>query len=83
MERRLRRYEFRDVIGPDEYHDHVDNNAFTNYLAAWNLEAGAGLADWLAATHPEHAARLLGPEAEALGDRRTAADGRGGDLPAV
>jgi len=34
-------YEVRDVIGPDEYHEHVDNNAFTNYAAAWNLRTGA------------------------------------------
>jgi len=31
------RYEFNDVIGPDEYHDHVDNNAYTNYMARWHL----------------------------------------------
>ena len=24
------RYEYNDVIGPDEYHEHVDNNAYTN-----------------------------------------------------
>jgi Trehalose and maltose hydrolases (possible phosphorylases) len=24
------RYEIRDVIGPDEYHEHVDNNAYTH-----------------------------------------------------
>jgi trehalose/maltose hydrolase-like predicted phosphorylase len=29
------------VIGPDEYHEDVDDNAFTNLLAAWNLERGA------------------------------------------
>lgn len=34
-------YEINDVIGPDEYHEHVDNNAFTNYMAAWNLRHGA------------------------------------------
>ena len=28
-----RQYSFRDVIGPDEYHDHVDNNTFTNRMA--------------------------------------------------
>lgn len=32
------RYEIRDVIGPDEYKEHVDNNAFTNYLTAENLD---------------------------------------------
>jgi trehalose/maltose hydrolase-like predicted phosphorylase len=34
----------RDVIGPDEYHEHVDDNAFTNYMAAWNLRLAAELA---------------------------------------
>jgi len=27
----------RGVMGPDEYHEVVDDNAFTNALAAWNL----------------------------------------------
>ncbi|MEE8392120.1 MAG: beta-phosphoglucomutase, partial [Anaerolineae bacterium] len=31
------RYEINDVIGPDEYHDHVNNNVFTNCMARWNL----------------------------------------------
>lgn len=26
-----------DVVGPDEYKEHVDDNAFTNYMAAWNI----------------------------------------------
>ncbi len=25
------------VIGPDEYHENVDDNAFTNQMAAWNM----------------------------------------------
>jgi kojibiose phosphorylase len=37
LEKRRDRYELRKVIGPDEFHEHVDNNAFTNYLAMWNL----------------------------------------------
>ncbi|WP_375088253.1 glycoside hydrolase family 65 protein [Peribacillus sp. RS7] len=28
----------KDVIGPDEYTEHVDNNAFTNYMAWHNVE---------------------------------------------
>lgn len=35
-----KRYEIRDVIGPDEYKDHVSNNAYTNYMAANNLRLG-------------------------------------------
>jgi len=53
------RYQFRDVIGPDEYHDHVHNSAFTNYMARWNLRTAAELV----AQHPEvsaAAARRLG-----------------------
>ena len=31
----------RHVIGPDEYHENVDDNAFTNVIARWNLRAAA------------------------------------------
>jgi trehalose/maltose hydrolase-like predicted phosphorylase len=33
------------VIGPDEYHETVDDNAFTNVLARWNLRRAASLDD--------------------------------------
>ena len=26
-----------NVIGPDEYKEHIDDNAFTNYMAYWNI----------------------------------------------
>ena len=29
------------VIGPDEYHEAVDDNAFTNVMALWNLRRAA------------------------------------------
>ena len=32
------------VIGPDEYHERVDDNAFTNVMARWNLRVGADAA---------------------------------------
>lgn len=35
------RYEIRDVIGPDEYKEHVDNNAYTNYMAHENMRLAA------------------------------------------
>ena len=31
------------VIGPDEYHEDVDDNAFTNVMARWNLRRAAHL----------------------------------------
>jgi trehalose/maltose hydrolase-like predicted phosphorylase len=39
------RYHIRDVIGPDEYHEHVDDNAYTNQMARWNLERGLEVAE--------------------------------------
>lgn len=33
-----------DVIGPDEYHERVDDNVFTNVMARWNLRRAADLA---------------------------------------
>lgn len=35
--RTMDRYEIRRVTGPDEWHEPVDNNLYTNYLARWNL----------------------------------------------
>ena len=37
------RAHIRGVIGPDEYHDTVDDNAFTNVMARWNLRQAARL----------------------------------------
>ncbi len=53
-----RRYEIRDVIGPDEYHEHVDNNAYTNGMARWNLEVALQVLAWLRETAPQKAADL-------------------------
>lgn len=44
----LERYEINDVIGPDEYSEHVNNNAYTNYLAAYNMKLAVTLMDGLA-----------------------------------
>ncbi len=37
VEERNGRYEILDVIGPDEYKDGIDNNAYTNYMAYFNF----------------------------------------------
>ncbi len=49
---------YTDVIGPDEYHDHVNNNAYTNLLAQWNLRAGLETLAWLEQHAPQKAAEL-------------------------
>ncbi|MFA3917034.1 glycoside hydrolase family 65 protein [Ruegeria hyattellae] len=49
------RYELTRVIGPDEFHEHVDNNTFTNRMAKWHLEQSARVFGELCATgSPEH-----------------------------
>ena len=53
-----RRYAIRDVIGPDEYHEHVDNNSFTNYMCRWQLQTALEVYDWLRERHPAIAADL-------------------------
>ncbi len=32
------RYHINNVIGPDEYKEHINNNAFTNYTAHWAIK---------------------------------------------
>lgn len=51
-------YGYHDVIGPDEYHDHVNNNAYTNLLAKWNIETALETLAWLEQTAPQRAAEL-------------------------
>jgi len=41
------RYEINHVIGPDEFHLDVNNNAYTNMMAKWNLNAAIKLVDKL------------------------------------
>ena len=47
------RYHIRHVIGPDEYHENVDDDAYTNLMAQWNLEHGATVAELLETRWPE------------------------------
>lgn len=37
------RYELLDVMGPDEYHERVNNNAYTNYMAHFITEKALSL----------------------------------------
>jgi kojibiose phosphorylase len=36
-------YEIHCVIGPDEFHEHVNNNAYTNFMVKWHLRLAAML----------------------------------------
>ena len=52
------RYEINHVIGPDEYKDDVNNNAYTNYMAAYNMKLALQALDLLEAEENSAAARL-------------------------
>lgn len=52
------RYEIHDVIGPDEYHERVNNNAFTNRMVQWHLKTALEVLDWLRQAYPDRAAEL-------------------------
>lgn len=43
-----RHHHIRGVVGPDEYHHAVNDNAFTNWMVRHNLERAAWVATWLA-----------------------------------
>src|SRR5579863_320563 len=67
----------RDVIGPDEYHEHVDDNAFTNVMARWNIRRAIDVAALIRERWPECwkslSSRLRLDDAE-LNQWRSAAD---------
>lgn len=57
------KYGIYDIIGPDEYTEHVDNNAYTNYMAAYCVEKAVGYAEALQKKNPqlyEHFNQMLG-----------------------
>ncbi len=59
-----KRYEIRGVMGPDEYHTNypdsdspgLNNNAYTNFMAAWNIQYALNLLRLFKGEH----ARMLG-----------------------
>lgn len=53
-------YELRDVIGPDEYHERVNNNGYTNRMAKLTLESAAKILLGDEALSEEARAQLAG-----------------------
>ncbi|MFD3745610.1 glycoside hydrolase family 65 protein [Nocardia sp. NPDC058633] len=43
----------RTVMGPDEFHSHVDNNAFTNKLVHWHLQQAAAVFERMSRERPD------------------------------
>lgn len=54
-----KQYEINDVIGPDEYKEHVNNNVYTNYLAHYNILLADRLYDSLKETKDKEKAECF------------------------
>jgi kojibiose phosphorylase len=40
-------FSIRNIIGPDEYHEHIDNNAYTNRMIQWHIDVAIKALEWL------------------------------------
>ncbi len=70
------RRHIRGVIGPDEYHENIDDNAYTNVMARWNIRRGIEMAALLRDSWPDRWAELskqLGVDGSELGQWTEAA----------
>ncbi len=53
------RYELNEQIGPDEYHENINNSVFTNSVVRWHLGEALDTLDWLRVQYPQQAAELI------------------------
>ncbi len=52
-------YVMLGVTGPNEYENNVNNNYYTNFMAAWCLEYAAYAAEYVRAQHPSDYQRIV------------------------
>ena len=50
--RGARHFHIREVVGPDEYHHSVNDNAYTNWMARFNLERAVAAVAWMERSFP-------------------------------
>ena len=53
-----KRFVILNVMGPDEYHYHVDNNFYTNYMVKWNLKYTAQAIRYARSVFPKAAHKV-------------------------
>lgn len=53
------RYELSQQIGPDEYHENINNSVFTNSMVRWHLQTALDVLNWLTLTFPQQAESLI------------------------
>lgn len=74
-------FHLRDVVGPDEYHEHVDDDAYTNAMAAWHLRTAGHVLTWLERTGPVNTDHLTSRLGLVEGERARWAEVAAGLLP--
>jgi kojibiose phosphorylase len=52
-------FEIKRVIGPDEFHENVNNNAYTNEMARWNLYRAKELYETFKKKYPRFTKRII------------------------
>ena len=51
-------YHLKEVVGPDEYHYGTTDNAFTNWMVRFNLDAAIRMITWISEAHPKSFAKI-------------------------
>lgn len=64
------RFHIRHVIGPDEYHEDIDDNAYTNLMAQWNLITAVKAANLIERRWPDNFQSLTSQLALEAGEVR-------------
>ena len=52
--KQTKKFEIKKIIGPDEFHENVNNNAYTNKMAQWNLHKAGELYKHFSRKYPRH-----------------------------
>ena len=54
-----KRYELWKIQGPDEYHENIENNAFTNYQTKYALDVASKMIEFLNEKYPDNLRSVL------------------------
>jgi trehalose/maltose hydrolase-like predicted phosphorylase len=59
VEEKNGRFEISQQIGPDEYHENIDNSVFVNRMVVWHLQTAFDVLKWLEQHTPADHQRLV------------------------
>lgn len=70
----MKKFEIKGVMGPDEYHTNypdsdkpgLNNNAYTNFMAVWNIQSALNLLELFKGEHARKLAQKVGFEKQTI-----------------